>query len=92
MKATFVAAGTSRGLSALSLKLVDAGGKDAAAGRTEFDGSLFLEGLRPGRYRVAIDPAQAERLHLALRDPVDLVVPPAGGYIGEISLTVTELH
>jgi hypothetical protein len=91
LKATFVAAGNSRGLSALSLRLVDAAGKDVAAGRTEFDGSLFLEGLKPGRYRVAIDTTQAERLHLTLRDPVELVVPSAGGYVGEVPLTVTEL-
>jgi len=91
LKAMFVAAGNSRGLSALSLRLVDAGGKDVAAGRTEFDGSLFLEGLKPGKYRVAIDTAQADRLHLTLRDPVELVIPSAGGYIGEVPLAVTEL-
>jgi len=91
LKAMFLAAGNSRGLSALSLRLVDAGGKDVAAGRTEFDGSLFLEGLKPGRYGVAIDKGQAERLHLTLRDPVEVVIPSAGGYIGEVSLVVAEL-
>ena len=91
LKAMFVAAGTSRGLSAPSLRLIDAGGKDVAAGRTEFDGSLFLEGLKPGRYRVAIDKAQAERLRLTLRDSAEVVIPSAGGYIGEVPLVVTEL-
>jgi hypothetical protein len=52
--------GTPRGLSALGVRLLSGDGSVVALGRTEYHGDLFLEGLRPGRYRVALDP-DAER-------------------------------
>ena len=91
LRALFATDGPPKGLSALDLRLVDAGGKDAAAGRTEFDGSLFLEALKPGKYRIALDIAQATRLHLALRGTPELIIPPQGGYIGEVPLSVVTL-
>jgi hypothetical protein len=50
------AAGGSRGLSALGVQLVDAARKVVAEGRTEYDGTLVLEGLPTGTYAVRLDP------------------------------------
>jgi len=77
-----------RGLSALLVELVAPDGDVAALGRTEYDGSLLIEGIRPGAYAVRLDPAQAARLGLRLRDPVGVTVSPAGGFVGQIKATV----
>ena len=84
--------GSSRPLSALTLQLLDENGKVVAAGRTEFDGSLLIEALRPGRYRVVIDPEQADRLGLKLKDPVTLTIVPGVGFAdgGDVLVEQTE--
>lgn len=79
---------TKRGLSALAVQLLGEDGRVVAAGRSEFDGALLLDGLKPGRYRVNLDPAQAERLHFILSDTVDIMIPRTGGYVGEVSAIV----
>jgi hypothetical protein len=71
-----------RGLSALQVQVLDAGGRVAAEGRTEFDGSLVLEGLRPGAYTVRLDPDQAARLGLSLAEPLAVRIAPGGGFAG----------
>lgn len=80
---------TARGLSALLIQLVAPGGEVAAQGRTEYDGSLLLEGIRPGDYAVRIEPSQAARLGLQLKYPVRVTVAPAGGFVGQIKAVVT---
>jgi hypothetical protein len=75
-------------LSALAVQLLGEDGRVVAAGRSEFDGALLLDGLKPGRYRVNLDPAQAERLHFILSDTVDVMIPRTGGYVGEVSAVV----
>ena len=84
--------GSSRPLSALTLQLMDENGKVVAAGRTEFDGSLLIEALRPGRYRVIIDPEQADRLGLKLKEPVTLTIVPGVGFAdgGDVLVEQTE--
>lgn len=77
-----------RGLSALTIQALDASGAVAAQGRTEYDGTLLLEGLKTGAYSLRIDPEEAQRLHMALKAPVSFKAPPAGGYIGEVAATV----
>jgi hypothetical protein len=77
-----------RGLSALLIELVAPNGEVAAQGRTEYDGSLLLEGIRPGDYEVRIEPSQAARLNLRLKSPVHLTVAPAGGFVGLVKATV----
>ena len=81
--------GTPRGLSALLVQLVAPSGEVAAQGRTEYDGSLLLEEIPPGDYAVRIEPAQAARLGLRLKDPVRVTVAPGGGFVGQIKATVT---
>jgi hypothetical protein len=78
----------SHGLSALLIQLVAANGEVAAQGRTEYDGSLLLEGIPPGDYEVRIEPSQATRLHFRLKSPVHLTVAPAGGFVGQVKATV----
>lgn len=75
-------AGEPQPLSAVRLQLTDAAGAVAAEGRSEYDGSLPVEGLRPGRYAVRLDPEQAARLGLRLAEPAEVVVPVAGGWAG----------
>ena len=77
-----------RGLSALLIQLVALNGEVAGQGRTEYDGSLLLEGIRPGDYEVRIEPLQATRLHFQLKSPVHVTVAPAGGFVGQIKATV----
>jgi hypothetical protein len=80
---------TARGLSALLIQLVAPGGEVAAQGRTEYDGSLLLEGIRPGDYAVRIEPSQAARLGLGLKYSVRVTVAPGGGFVGQIKAVVT---
>jgi hypothetical protein len=77
-----------RPLSAVRLQLLDASGKVAAEGRTEFDGALVLSGLRPGAYVVRIHPEQAAALGLVLDQRVSVTVPAGGGYVGQIAAQV----
>lgn len=80
--------GNLRGLSALRMQLVAPDGTVAAEGRTEYDGSLVLEGLHPGAYEMRIEPDQAKRLSLYLAHPPPVTINPAGGFSGEISVVV----
>ena len=82
------AGGAPRGLSALLIQLVAPKGEVAAQGRTEYDGSLLLEGIRPGDYEVRIEPLQAARLGFELKSPVHVTVAPGGGFVGQIKATV----
>jgi hypothetical protein len=89
LKFTFQRPGDiARGLSALSIQLIDEAGKVVAEGRTEYDGSLLLENLHRGTFQVRIEPAQAARLKLTLAAPVTVKVGSAGGFVGRISARV----
>lgn len=68
----------SRGVSGLQLLLLDASGNIASSARTEVDGFYLFEQVRPGRYTLAIDPQQAGRLKIALREAVGLEVGAKG--------------
>jgi hypothetical protein len=89
LRVLFQAAGNiGRGISALHIELVDAQGKVAASGSSEFDGTLIFEGVRPGTYQVRIEPAQAERLKMALVSPVSVTIKPGGGFSGKVNVSV----
>ena len=77
-----------RGLSALKLQLVSADGAVASQGRTEYEGALLLEGVRPGDYQLRIDPEQAARLHFRLKAPIHVTAPRGGGFVGRIDAIV----
>ena len=60
----------SRGVSGVRLLLAGEDGEAAAFSRTESNGYYFFEQVRPGRYRMLLDPEQAARLQLCLDDAV----------------------
>jgi hypothetical protein len=70
-------AGGETGLSALRMRLVRDGEPPVTAS-TEFDGSVVFTGVRPGTYRLEIDPDQARRLRMRLKAPVTLTVAADG--------------
>jgi hypothetical protein len=89
LRVLFQSAGNiGRGISALHIELVDATGKVAAIGSSEFDGTIILEGVRPGTYQVRIEPAQAERLKMTLVSPVTVTIKPGGGFAGKFNVPV----
>jgi hypothetical protein len=76
-------AGAARGLSAVQVELWR-DGERRAAGRTEFDGTVVIDGLRPGRYELRLDADMAARLRLRLADTPTLTIPAHGGYAGVV--------
>jgi hypothetical protein len=77
------------GLSAVRVRLVKRNGKGAPfEASTEFDGSAGFESLGVGTYDFELDPEQAARLHMHLAQPVQVVVPPQGGPIPDVSAEV----
>lgn len=73
-----------KGISGLDIQLVGADKRVAAESRTEYDGSMFIEKVPPGRYEVRIEPEQGRRLGMSLARPVSVTVPPKGGFVGNI--------
>lgn len=61
--------GALAGLSAVRLRLVSAKGK-VVEGMTEFDGTAVFDQVQPGRYAIEVDPDQAARLGMRLKEPV----------------------
>jgi hypothetical protein len=70
-----------RTLAAVNLQLVPVRGGDPVAGRTDHAGVVVLEGVRPGRYEVRLDPVQAADLGLSIDGVPVLDVPARGGYV-----------
>ena len=75
-------------LSSLALELVGEDGKVAAAGRTEYDGTLLLENVPAGAYQLRIEPEQAQRLHMRMQAPVVVRAPPEGGFAGRFRAVI----
>ncbi|MFC5344412.1 hypothetical protein ACETK8_17140 [Brevundimonas staleyi] len=82
--------GEARTLAAVNLKLVPDGGGEALSVRTDHGGVAFIEGVRPGRYRIELDPEQAQALGLSLEDAPEVVAPPSGGFVraGDIFIRI----
>ena len=72
--ATYLADGAARGVSGLTLWIVDGAGKHVARARSEADGFFLFEQLRPGQYSLIIDPAQAAALHIHLTTPQAITI------------------
>jgi len=70
-----------RALAAVNLQLVPTQGGDALVGRTDHAGVIVLEGVRPGRYEIRLDPGQAADLGLSIEGAPVLDVPAEGGYV-----------
>jgi hypothetical protein len=79
--------GRTVGLSAVRVRLV-VKNKPPIEGSTEFDGSVGFETLGTGIYQVELDPDQAGRLHMRLVAPVQIVVPPTGGLVPDVTAEV----
>jgi hypothetical protein len=77
-----------KGLASLSLQLLNNAGAVTAQGHTEYDGTLLLEGLKPGAYSLRIEPGQAQRLHMALHKPVSVRVGGGGGFVGQVTADI----
>jgi hypothetical protein len=69
--------GTIAGLASVQLHLIPETGT-AVAATTEFDGTAVFEDVRPGKYRIILDDAQAGRLHMHLSDPITLEIGADG--------------
>lgn len=79
--------GRMTGVSAVDVRLTDAAGKTTNAA-TEFDGTVLFERLAAGRYRLELDPRQAERLGMRLSGPIEFTGAPDGGFVPDIVATV----
>lgn len=77
---TAQADGRLTGLAAVRFALVDERGEELPSA-TEFDGRAVFESVRPGRYRVRLDPDQADRLRMTLQEPVEIEVTSEGRVI-----------
>ncbi len=87
--AYFSGAGSSKGVSGLSLLLLDKQGKQAATARTEGDGFFLFEQVPPGDYAIGLDPEQAARLRLRLAQEASISVDSKGS-IARIDITVRQ--
>ncbi|CAN5346740.1 hypothetical protein BH10PSE1_BH10PSE1_21060 [soil metagenome] len=80
-----------RPLAAVDLQLVPTSGPPVI-GRTDHAGSVIIEGVRPGRYEIRLDPTQALNLGLALDGAPVLTISANGGYVhaDDIFIFLTE--
>ena len=69
--------GTMIGLSAVRLRLVPQSGP-AMEGVTEFDGTVVFDAVKPGTYRLELDPVQAGRLGMRLTAPMTVRIGADG--------------
>lgn len=79
--------GSLSGLAAVHLRLVPEQG-EAVTASTEFDGMAVFEQVRPGRYKLELDPEQAQRLGMTLVAPVAVEVGAKGAVLrvtGEVA-------
>ena len=83
--------GEARTLAAVNLRLVPDGGGEPVPARTDHGGVAFIEGLRPGRYRIELDPTQAQALGLSLDGDPAIVAPATGGFVraGDVFIRIT---
>ena len=75
------------GLSAAQIRLVGDNGHVAEAS-TEFDGSVSVQGLPAGAYRLELEPEQAARLRMSLVAPVSIVVKGDGSFVPDAEAEV----
>jgi hypothetical protein len=75
------------GLSAVRV-LLKRQGKEPVEGTTEFDGSIAYQGLPAGTYELELDPEQAGRLNMSLRQSVTFTISREGGYVPDVTAEV----
>lgn len=84
--------GARKGVSGLDVQLVSAKNIVVAEGRTEYDGTMYVEKLPVGVYTLRIEAEQSKRLGLGLGSVIKVTVPPQGGYIGNVEGEVVKLQ
>ena len=86
--------GSDRPLAAVELRLIPLAGGEVVAARTDHAGVAFIDGVRPGRYRVTLEPEQAQDLGMSLEAALELVVPPTGGFVrgGDVFIRIRSLE
>src|SRR5690606_10597508 len=75
------------GLSAAQIRLVGDNGHVEEAS-TEFDGSVSLQSLPAGVYRLELDPEQAVRLRMSLVTPVTITIKGDGSFVPDAEAEV----
>ncbi len=70
-----------RTLAAVDVQLIPEGSGETLKARTDHSGIIFLDGVRPGLYRIELDPTQALNLGLALEGTPELTAPAGGGFV-----------
>ncbi|MDB5458758.1 MAG: hypothetical protein JWO72_499 [Caulobacteraceae bacterium] len=80
--------GKLQGLSAVRIRLVPRKGTAPLEASTEFDGSAGFDSLSTGTYDFLLDPEQSERLHMHMTAPAQIVVPPGGGPLPDLTVEV----
>jgi hypothetical protein len=73
--------GADRPLAAVEIRLIPVNSGEIIAVRTDHAGVAFVEGVRPGRYLVTLDPEQAQDLGMSLDGTLEVVVPGTGGFV-----------
>jgi methylenetetrahydrofolate dehydrogenase (NADP+)/methenyltetrahydrofolate cyclohydrolase len=73
--------GADRPLAAVEIRLIPVNSGEIIGVRTDHAGVAFVEGVRPGRYLVTLDPEQAQDLGMSLDGTLELVVPGTGGFV-----------
>ena len=86
--------GSDRPLAAVELRLIPLAGGEVVAARTDHAGVAFVDGVRPGRYNVTLEPEQAQDLGMSLEAALELVVPPTGGFVrgGDVFIRIRSLE
>lgn len=87
-----LAPGSSRGIAALDIELVDSVDRVVGSARTEYDGTALFEGLPAGEYSARIRPEQAQRLKLQLTKMVQIKIPLQGGFVGTQEIDIELVH
>lgn len=77
-----------RAMAGLTLQLLDEAGNPAGEARTEYDGFYVIQGVRPGRYALRIDPEEARRYGLAATSTRPVTVEPAGGVVSGMDFII----
>ena len=88
--AYFDNASLNRRVSGLALRLVDAGGQQIARARTEADGYFLFERIRPGQYRLEIDPGQARNLKIHLQKVPEIRIGPKSSALRETLVVASD--
>jgi hypothetical protein len=85
-----LADGSRRPVAALGLILTSATGEVRRV-VSQFDGTVDVADLKSGRWHVAVESGQAQRLGLELADAAALDVPAAGGILPDQAITVRRI-